>query len=88
MKIQSYQLNTVAQAANTNLDWLNKSYSTPPEQGYQPHTWVQLLELPSTYSYDEALLLCQLSENEWVTWIPNHGEAVLNISQFGFIGRW
>jgi hypothetical protein len=49
---------------------------------YQDSTWVQLLELPNPYSHDEALLLCQQSEDEWVAWIPDHGEAVLHTSQF------
>ena len=44
--------------------------------------WVQLLELPNPFSFNEALLLCQRSEDQWVAWIPNHGEAVLNTHQF------
>lgn len=51
-----------------------------PQQ--QPSTWVKLLELPNPYSDDEALLLCQHSDQEWVVWIPNHGEAILHSSQF------
>ncbi|MBW4577026.1 MAG: hypothetical protein KME08_17265 [Aphanothece sp. CMT-3BRIN-NPC111] len=49
---------------------------------YEASTWVQLLELPSPYSFGEALLLCQHSEDEWIAWIPDHGEAVLHTSQF------
>ncbi len=44
--------------------------------------WVKLLELPNPYSDDEALLLCQHSEREWVVWIPNHGEAVIPETSF------
>ncbi|MGE5655899.1 MAG: hypothetical protein ACM37W_04720 [Actinomycetota bacterium] len=47
-----------------------------------PSTWVQLLELPHPFSFDEALLLCQQSEEEWVAWIPDRGEVVLHSSQF------
>ncbi len=43
-----------------------------PEQELEASTWVQLRELPSPYSHDEALLLCQHSENEWVVWIPEY----------------
>jgi hypothetical protein len=50
----------------------------------QPNTWVQLLELFSPYCHDEALLLCQISNWEWAAWIPDHGEAVINIEQFCF----
>ncbi len=52
----------------------------------QPDTWVQLLE-PESFSFlchDEALLLCQISNWEWAAWIPDHGEAVINIEQFCF----
>ncbi|MGK7934964.1 MAG: hypothetical protein AB4206_04050 [Xenococcaceae cyanobacterium] len=48
----------------------------------QPDTWVQLLELFNPYCHDEALLLCQISNWEWVAWIPDHGEAIINIEQF------
>lgn len=58
------------------------NWSTPSELDYQESMWVHLLELPSSFSYDEALLLCQKSEDEWVAWIPDHGEAVLHTSQF------
>lgn len=50
----------------------------------QPDTWVQLLESFSPYCQDEALLLCQISNWEWAAWIPDHGEAVVNIEQFCF----
>lgn len=46
-------------------------------QPLQANTWVHLQELPSPYSFSEALLLCPQGENHWVVWIPDHGEAVL-----------
>ena len=49
---------------------------------YNRDSWVKLLELPSEYSYYEAKLLCRHSENAWVAWVPDHGEAVLERSQF------
>jgi len=52
----------------------------PPQ--LERNTWVQLLEKLNPFSDDEALLLCKKSETEWVAWIPNHGEAVLNVGQF------
>lgn len=42
--------------------------------------WVQLLVSESFD--DEALLLCQESEDQWVAWIPSLGETRLDISQF------
>lgn len=47
-----------------------------------PSDWVKLLNPLSEYSHDEALLLCKQSEDVWVAWIPEHGEALLHISQF------
>lgn len=55
-------------------------YSWRPE--FQSSTWVQLRQLPNPYSHDQALLLCQLSEDEWVGWIPDHGETILYRDQF------
>ena len=82
MKLKSYQSNNIAQPSKQNQDWSNKLITTSPKQKFQPDTWVQLLELPSEYSFAEALLLCQHSPDEWVAWIPDHGEAVLKESQF------
>ncbi|MEB3177992.1 MAG: hypothetical protein VKL59_02965 [Nostocaceae cyanobacterium] len=65
-----------------NLDWSTKSYVKDSSLELQPSTWVNLLELPNPYSFHQALLLCQISQNEWVAWIPDHGEAVLHTSLF------
>ncbi len=82
MKFNSNKLNIPSQPLRKNLNWGSKSYfkSSPPE--FQANTWVHLLELPSDFSSDEALLLCQISDDEWVTWIPEYGEAVLTTRQF------
>jgi hypothetical protein len=81
MKINPHKPDIAVQPQRQNLDWSIKSYVNPLQQ-FQADTWVQLLELPSTFSFDEALLLCQISESEWVAWIPDHGETVLNTCQF------
>ncbi len=49
---------------------------------FAPSTWVQMREKPNPYSYDQALLLCQVTEDEWVAWVPDHGEMVLYRHQF------
>lgn len=54
----------------------------PWQQELQPSTWVKLLKLPSPFSFDEAFLLCQNNQDEWLAWIPDYGEAVLHTSQF------
>lgn len=74
MKLELQTLPTTA-----NFCWL-PTYTAPVE--YQASTWVHLLEAPSTYSYDEALLICQQSEDEWLAWVPDHGEVTLRTRQF------
>lgn len=50
--------------------------------------WVKLAILPNSYSHDEALLLCRQSEDEWLAWIPDHGEVILHVSEFYFDSAW
>jgi hypothetical protein len=45
----------------------------------QPDIWVKLTELPSPFAHEEALLLCQHSVTEWVVWIPDFGEAIIDL---------
>jgi hypothetical protein len=49
---------------------------------YNRDTWVKLLEKPGDYAFDEAKLLCQDSSTTWVAWVPDHGEVVLDRSDF------
>ncbi|MCW6038619.1 hypothetical protein K4A83_20425 [Spirulina subsalsa FACHB-351] len=46
-------------------------------QRLKPGTWIMLEDLPSSFAGNQALLLCQISEQEWLTWVPNHGEYYL-----------
>ncbi|MEB3308850.1 MAG: hypothetical protein VKJ02_01305 [Snowella sp.] len=50
----------------------------------QSQTWVQLLaqEPVSPFAAEEALLLCEEENEQWVVWIPSYGETRLDISQF------
>ena len=48
----------------------------------EPHTWVHLLTEFSAFAGEEALLLCQESNLTWLAWIPNYGQANLDVSQF------
>lgn len=58
-------------------NWSTKTFTKP----LQAATWVKLQELPNPYSHDEALLLCQHSDTEWIVWIPDHGEMILHRCQ-------
>ncbi|WP_204106595.1 MULTISPECIES: hypothetical protein [Spirulina sp. CCY15215] len=44
--------------------------------------WVSLFDLPSQYAHYEALLLCKVESDRWITWIPDHGEIELCLRQF------
>ncbi|MBD3880387.1 hypothetical protein IFO70_01315 [Phormidium tenue FACHB-886] len=48
----------------------------------QPSTWVRLVNPPTAFSFDEAWLLCQHSDTQWVAWIPDYGEILLNTNEF------
>jgi len=49
---------------------------------YHQGDWVQLLQGPQPRSRPVAELLCQESTATWIARIPNHGEIVLDRSQF------
>lgn len=53
---------TNVQWCSVPIDWLQQKSS--PQ--LQPNTWVQLLQLLNPYCHDQALLLCQKSDWEWV----------------------
>lgn len=42
-----------------------------------PRQWVQLRDRCSEYSFDQALLMCETSNGDWMAWVPDHGEVTL-----------
>lgn len=81
MKLDSHQPGVNLPQPLNFQTWSSKpAYSTPKE--WQASTWVQLKEPLSSYSEDEALLLCQHSDTEWVVWVPGYGETILDRGQF------
>ncbi|MCY7391615.1 MAG: hypothetical protein LH647_09025 [Leptolyngbyaceae cyanobacterium CAN_BIN12] len=44
--------------------------------------WVKLHNPPSELCQDEALLLCQAANNQWVAWIPDYGKILLTAEDF------
>jgi hypothetical protein len=83
MKLDSRKLGFSVAGQRQNLDGSNKSYPNS-QQKLEASTWVKLLELPTAFSFDEALLLCQVTEDKWLAWIPDHGEELLNTRQFSY----
>ncbi|MBH8554444.1 hypothetical protein I8751_19145 [Nostocaceae cyanobacterium CENA357] len=82
MKLNSEKPNFAQPTTQQHRDWLSKSYAIESEQNFQTSMWVKLLEIPNPFSFDEALLLCPLSGDEWLAWIPDHGECTLRTTQF------
>jgi hypothetical protein len=50
---------------------------------FAPSTWVKLFNPPTAFSFDEAWLLCEYSEQKWLAWIPDYGEILLSTDEFG-----
>ncbi|MBG1244749.1 hypothetical protein [Nostoc sp. NZL] len=79
MKLDSHRPDFAVQLKRHNLEGL---------QQLRNSTWVTLLQLPNPFSFDEALLLCPVSADEWLVWIPDHGEAILNISHLSLVDNF
>ncbi|GET43713.1 MULTISPECIES: hypothetical protein [Microseira] len=61
--------------------------TTPPAPKFAPSVWVKVLNPPTAFSFDEAWLLCEYSENQWLAWIPDYGEILLRIDEFCSLER-
>jgi hypothetical protein len=84
MKLDSERPDFAVQLRRRNLDVSDKYYAKESTQKFAASGWVKLLQLPNPFSFDEALLLCQVSEDDWLAWIPDHGEAILNYREFSY----
>ena len=62
--------------------WESPHSRNPASDQVAPSTWVKLINPPTAFSFDEAWLLCQVSEQEWLGWVPDHGEILLNLDEF------
>jgi hypothetical protein len=62
---------------------IDQSQSFQPTRGI----WVQLRDLPSPYSHDRAILVCEVEDGQWLAWAPDHGQIQLTRSQFHQIMR-
>lgn len=57
-------------------------------QGTSANQWVQLIAPPEPMAYEQALLLCRQSDDEWLAWIPDYGEITLHVSEFYGAQDW
>lgn len=64
--------------------WQKLGAASPaPVPQLEPSTWVKLFNPPTAFSFDEAWLLCQYDHDHWLAWIPDYGEILLHVSEFG-----
>lgn len=82
MKLDARQSGVNLRLGLNYQNWSGKPEYGMTEPDLQASTWVQLQTPPSPYSQDEALLLCQHTDNEWLAWVPDYGEIVLQRHQF------
>ncbi|MEZ2224839.1 hypothetical protein [Microcoleus sp.] len=75
---QSTQAKT---ASGREWEKLGSRHSTPPPK-FAASTWVRLFHPPTAFSFDEAWLLCECSEQKWLAWIPDYGEILLSTHEF------
>ena len=84
MKLQSDVRTPQSPASITSASLWEKfcDRSTSALPKFTPSTWVKVLNPPTAFSFDEAWLLCECSEDRWLAWIPDYGEIVLSIDEF------
>ena len=72
------------QGSVTSGRWWEQLGSRPaaPVPKFAPSTWVRLFNPPTAFSFDEAWLLCECSEEKWLAWIPDYGEIMLSTNEF------
>jgi hypothetical protein len=85
MKLDFYQPGVKLPQRLHLQPWSSKPEVNTVKSECSSSTWVKLQECPSPYSHDEALLLCQHSDTEWMAWVPDYGEIVLHRGQFSEI---
>jgi hypothetical protein len=51
-------------------------------QKIEPSTWVKLRQPPTAFSFDEAWLLCDCGNGQWLAWVPDYGEILLTVEEF------
>lgn len=85
MKLQAYVRTSQPRSTQASLAHSRRRCKLPDRPTapkFSPYTWVKLFNPPTAFSFDEAWLLCQYSEEKWLAWIPDYGEILLNTDEF------
>lgn len=85
MKLQTYIRTSQPQSTQASIasarGWC-RLVDRPAAPKFAASTWVKLFNPPTAFSFDEAWLLCQYSEEKWLAWIPDYGEILLSTDEF------
>jgi len=82
LRLQLMQLEQTFDRPDVDCATITPATGFLPPLEPQPSTWVKLVQAPSLFSHDEALLLCSVSDYQWLAWIPDYGEIVLDREEF------
>ncbi len=77
--LQRQKLEWLFQDTCEELTW--QSSAIAPREELAPSTWVKLRQPPNPFASDEALLLCQTSDHQWLAWVPDYGELVIDVEE-------
>jgi hypothetical protein len=79
--IRTWQSQPMPGSFATVRDWENFGCAYPAPK-LVPSIWVKLFNPPTAFSFDEAWLLCECSDEKWLAWIPDYGEILLSKDEF------
>ena len=79
--IRTWQSQPTSGSVASVRDW-EKFGCAVPAPKLAPSMWVKLFNPPTAFSFDEAWLLCECSEEKWLAWIPDYGEILLSTDEF------
>ncbi len=79
--IRTWQAQPTQACATSVRNW-EKFGCAVPAPKLAPSMWVKVFNPPTAFSFDEAWLLCECSEEKWLAWIPDYGEILLSAHEF------
>lgn len=79
--IRTWQPQPTLASATSARNW-EKFGCAVPAPKLAPSMWVKLFNPPTAFSFDEAWLLCECSDEKWLAWIPDYGEILLSTHEF------
>jgi hypothetical protein len=83
LNLRSTHSTPAQETTNSSTAWETlRRRSIPCAPRFMPSMWVRLFNPPTAFSFDEAWLLCQCAEDQWLAWVPDYGELLLRSDEF------